>query len=50
MPNIKLNRGFDLVLEDLALDDRGRPTQLLARGDTLGVFQLDGGPMRSLLR
>ena len=24
--------------------------QLLARGDTLGVFQLDGGPMRSLLR
>ena len=28
-----------------------RPTyELLARGDTLGVFQLDGGPMRSLLR
>ena len=26
------------------------PYQLLARGDTLGVFQLDGGPMRSLLR
>ena len=24
--------------------------ELLARGDTLGVFQLDGGPMRSLLR
>jgi len=23
---------------------------LLSRGDTLGVFQLDGGPMRSLLR
>ncbi|MCZ2528303.1 hypothetical protein, partial [Streptomyces sp. HB2AG] len=23
---------------------------LLARGDTLGVFQFDGGPMRSLLR
>jgi DNA polymerase-3 subunit alpha len=23
---------------------------LLARGDTLGVFQLDGGPMRALLR
>ena len=31
------------------LDD---PTtyELLARGDTLGVFQLDGGPMRALLR
>ena len=24
--------------------------ELLARGDTLGVFQLDGGPMRSLLK
>ena len=33
----------------LPLDDR--PTyELLARGDTLGVFQLDGGPMRALLR
>jgi DNA polymerase III subunit alpha len=47
--NIKLNRGFDLVLEDLPLDDK--PTYaLLGRGETLGVFQLDGGPMRSLLR
>ena len=24
--------------------------ELLGRGDTLGVFQLDGGPMRDLLR
>ncbi|CAN5412006.1 DNA polymerase III subunit alpha [soil metagenome] len=47
--NIKANRGVDLVLEDLDLDDR--PTyELLSRGDTLGVFQLDGGPMRALLR
>jgi DNA polymerase III subunit alpha len=47
--NIQLNRGFPLVLEDLPLDDA--PTYaLLGRGDTLGVFQLDGGPMRSLLR
>jgi DNA polymerase III subunit alpha len=47
--NIALNRGFELVLEDLPLDDA--PTYaLLGRGDTLGVFQLDGGPMRSLLR
>ena len=47
--NIKANRGETIVLEDLALDDP--PTyELLARGDTLGVFQLDGGPMRSLLR
>ncbi|WP_456698123.1 DNA polymerase III subunit alpha [Aeromicrobium sp. P5_D10] len=47
--NIKRNRGIDLVLEDLDFEDL--PTyDLLARGDTLGVFQLDGGPMRALLR
>ncbi len=47
--NIKGNRGEDVVLEDLPLDD-GAAYELLARGDTLGVFQLDGGPMRALLR
>jgi DNA polymerase-3 subunit alpha len=47
--NIEANRGEDVVLEDLALDDRAA-YELLARGDTLGVFQLDGGPMRALLR
>ncbi|HEY5878654.1 MAG TPA: DNA polymerase III subunit alpha, partial [Nakamurella sp.] len=47
--NIHANRGIDMVLEDLPLDDK--PTyELLSRGDTLGVFQLDGGPMRALLR
>ena len=46
---IKANRGSDVDLETLPLDDK--PTyELLARGDTLGVFQLDGGPMRALLR
>jgi DNA polymerase III subunit alpha len=46
---IKDNRGIDIDLETLGLDDK--PTyELLARGDTLGVFQLDGGPMRALLR
>jgi DNA polymerase-3 subunit alpha len=49
LDSIRDNRGEELVLEDLPLDDR--PTyELLSRGDTLGVFQLDGGPMRSLLR
>ncbi|MCS5713249.1 DNA polymerase III subunit alpha [Herbiconiux sp. CPCC 205716] len=49
LDNIRANRGEDLVLEDLSLDDK--PSyELLARGDTLGVFQLDGGPMRGLLR
>lgn len=47
--NIKANRNEDVVLESLALDDL-QTFQLLGRGDTLGVFQLDGGPMRALLR
>jgi DNA polymerase III subunit alpha len=47
--NIKANRGIELDLESLPLDDP--PTfELLSRGETLGVFQLDGGPMRDLLR
>ena len=46
--HIAANRGEQVVLEDLALDDP--PTyDLLARGDTLGVFQLDNSGMRSLL-
>ncbi|MCC2031918.1 DNA polymerase III subunit alpha [Microbacterium sp. BWT-G7] len=49
LDNITANRGTDLVLEDLTLDDAAS-YELLSRGDTLGVFQLDGGPMRSLLR
>ncbi|MCF8539374.1 MAG: DNA polymerase III subunit alpha, partial [Candidatus Nanopelagicales bacterium] len=47
--NIERNTGERIVLEGLSLDDRAA-YDLLARGDTLGVFQLDGGPMRSLLR
>lgn len=49
LENIEANRGEKLVLEDLALEDAAA-YNLLSRGDTLGVFQLDGGPMRSLLR
>lgn len=49
LENIRSNRGEELDLEHLALDDRPA-YDLLTRGDTLGVFQLDGGPMRSLLR
>jgi DNA polymerase-3 subunit alpha len=47
--NIKANKGIDLELESLTLDDVNT-YQLLGRGETLGVFQLDGGPMRALLR
>ena len=49
LENIKLNLGVDVVLEDLPLSD-AKTFELLGRGDTLGVFQLDGGPMRALLR
>ena len=49
LDNIELNRGHRPVLEDLTLDDSAA-YELMSRGDTLGVFQLDGGPMRSLLR
>jgi DNA polymerase-3 subunit alpha len=47
--NIEANRGEKLVLEELPLDDAAS-YQLLGTGNTLGVFQLDGGPMRGLLR
>ncbi|SNU01223.1 DNA polymerase III, alpha subunit [Ruaniaceae bacterium KH17] len=49
LENIEAN-GKDVPdLEHLPFDDK--PTyQLLARGDSLGVFQLDGGGLRTLLR
>ncbi|MGW0043088.1 DNA polymerase III subunit alpha [Rhodococcus sp. NPDC003348] len=47
--NLKANRGIDLDLDKLPLDDPAT-YELLARGDTLGVFQLDGTAMRSLLK
>ena len=47
--NIEANRGKKLVLEDLTLDDPAA-YELLQRGDSLGVFQLDGGPLRALMR
>ena len=49
LENIKANRGIDLDMDHLPLDDPAT-YELLSRGDTLGVFQLDGGPMRDLLR
>ncbi|WP_433479627.1 DNA polymerase III subunit alpha [Spirillospora sp. CA-142024] len=46
---VKANKGIDIDILDVPLDDT-RTYRLLARGDTLGVFQLDGGGMRTLLR
>ncbi|ADP80482.1 DNA polymerase III subunit alpha [Pseudofrankia inefficax] len=47
--NVESNRGIKIDLLSLGLDDK-TTYELLSRGDTLGVFQLDGGPLRSLLR
>lgn len=50
LANIKSNRNKVVVLEDLDLNQDEPTFELLSRGDTLGVFQLDGNAMRSLLR
>jgi len=47
--NIQRNQGITVNLEELTLDDP-KTFDLLGKGETLGVFQLDGGPMRALLR
>ena len=49
LEHIRINRGETVVLETLGLDDP-KTYELLTSGETLGVFQLDGGPMRALLR
>nr|WP_210481659.1 DNA polymerase III subunit alpha [Naasia sp. SYSU D00948] len=49
LDNIEANRAHRPELEKLPLEDEATYA-LLARGDTLGVFQFDGGPMRALLR
>jgi DNA polymerase-3 subunit alpha len=49
--NIALNREVEIDLDVLSKEMTDPATYaLLARGDTLGVFQLDGGGMRALLR
>ena len=50
LQNIRAN-GLEVPnLEELDLDADEKAYQLLGQGDTLGVFQLDGEAMRSLLR
>ncbi|SDS92247.1 DNA polymerase III subunit alpha [Microlunatus soli] len=49
--NVKLNRDIDVDLDELGRDPSDEATyRMLSRGDTLGVFQLDGAGARSLLR
>jgi DNA polymerase-3 subunit alpha len=47
---IEVNTGAPLAIEELDLNADDETYALLARGETLGVFQLDGGPMRALLK
>src|SRR5664279_3844384 len=49
LAHIEANRGETVRLEDLPLDDP-EAYALLCRGESIGVFQLEGGPMRSLMR
>ncbi|MGZ4624068.1 MAG: DNA polymerase III subunit alpha, partial [Blastococcus sp.] len=49
--NIVANGKEPVDLDEISKDLTDKATyELLSRGDTLGVFQFDGGPMRSLLR
>ncbi len=49
--NVAINRGVELDLDALRRDMADRAAyELLASGETLGVFQLDGGGLRSLLK
>ncbi|MEX6428667.1 MULTISPECIES: DNA polymerase III subunit alpha [Ferrimicrobium] len=46
---IRESRGVEVVLEQIPLDDE--PTYAMLReADTIGVFQLEGTPMRALVR
>ena len=49
LENIKNNQAKSIVLESLELSDK-KTFELLSRGETLGVFQLDSAPIRALLR
>ncbi|HBY22766.1 MAG: DNA polymerase III subunit alpha [Propionibacteriaceae bacterium] len=49
--NVAINQGITLDLDELARDTSDPATyELLARGDTLGVFQFDGSGYRALCR
>jgi DNA polymerase-3 subunit alpha len=46
---IERTRGITVDIDDVDLAD-GPTYELLRRADTIGVFQLEGGPMRALIR
>ncbi len=46
---LKVTQGLDVDIDTVPLDD-DLTLQLLRDGDSIGVFQLEGGPMRALMR
>ncbi len=46
---IRQTRGVELDIDNVPLDD-AKTYELLQRAETIGVFQLEGGPMRALIR
>ena len=46
---IRRTRGIEVDIDDVDLTDEAT-YELLRRADTIGVFQLEGGPMRALIR
>src|SRR5204863_10079161 len=46
---VKRTQGIDIVLDDLPLDD-AKTYDILNKGNTVGVFQLESGGMRDLCR
>ncbi len=46
---LKVTQGIDVDIDTVPLDD-DLTLQLLRNGDSIGVFQLEGGPMRALMR
>jgi DNA polymerase III subunit alpha len=46
---IRQTRGVEVDIDNVPLDD-AKTYELLQRAETIGVFQLEGGPMRALIR
>jgi DNA polymerase-3 subunit alpha len=46
---VRRTKGTEVDIDGVPLDDE-TTFELLRRGDTIGVFQLEGGPMRALIK
>ena len=50
MALVRSTRGVDVDIDDVDLEDGPSTYRMLSRGDSIGVFQLESGPMRALMR